>query len=109
MGVSVRIHPRQFTRTSLKTWEDKFLGIPFLASKNQICHPATLKQGLRDNNPILATPVKGSPPGGSPPPGGPQELWEWVAGEGFGGGGGGVKGSGVVFGEHNTQHKNPPP
>ena len=27
--VLARTHPRKFTRTSPKTWEDKFLGIPF--------------------------------------------------------------------------------
>ena len=31
--VFVRIHPEKFTRTSAKTWEDEFLGIPFLAPK----------------------------------------------------------------------------
>ena len=28
-------HPQKFTRTSPKTWEDKFLGIPFVASTSR--------------------------------------------------------------------------
>ena len=31
-GVLVGFHPEKFAGTSPKTWEDKFLGIPFLAS-----------------------------------------------------------------------------
>ena len=40
--------PQKFTRTSPKTWEDDFLGIPFLASKNglAIFRPFLLRKSL---------------------------------------------------------------
>ena len=43
--VLVGIHPQKFTRTSPKTWEDKFLGIPFLSAMKGIISDESKAQG----------------------------------------------------------------
>ena len=38
------IHPKKFTRTSPKTWEDKFLGIPSLAPNHSKATPEFVRE-----------------------------------------------------------------